>query len=77
SHIFETTTIDVEQRPPREINEFVETGFLEEPSTLELEQENIIVPNHDFIMLQHKFQTMNNYRLQERRTNFDNNGEYS
>ncbi|RIB28718.1 hypothetical protein C2G38_2058560 [Gigaspora rosea] len=66
SNVFDTT-IDIEQQPqPREVNNFVESGFLEEPSTLELEQENIIIPNHDLIMLQHKHQPKNNYKLPER-----------
>ncbi|CAG8788008.1 13999_t:CDS:1 [Gigaspora margarita] len=81
SNVFETTTIDIEQQQqPREVNNFVESGFLEEPSTLELEQENIILPNHDLIMLQHKLQPKNNYKLPERGyfdINIDEIGENS
>ncbi|CAG8496375.1 13402_t:CDS:1 [Dentiscutata heterogama] len=78
SNAFEATTIDIEQQPRED---FVESGFLEEPSTLELEQENIIVPNHDLIILQHKNQANNNnYKLPERSNfdiNFDEIGENS
>ncbi|CAG8804993.1 7845_t:CDS:1, partial [Dentiscutata erythropus] len=80
SNGFETTTTAIEPQP-REVNDFVESGSLDEPSTLELEQENIIVPNHDLIMLQHKNQAKNNnYKLPERSNfdiNFDEIGENS
>ncbi|CAG8718077.1 12435_t:CDS:1, partial [Racocetra fulgida] len=84
SHVFETTIIDIEQQQqPREVNDFVESGFLEEPSTQELEQENIIMPNHDLVMLQYMQQERNNYKPPERRDNFfgvnfdDDGGENS
>ncbi|CAG8442881.1 5208_t:CDS:1 [Cetraspora pellucida] len=84
SHFFETTIIDNnEQQQPGEVNNFVESGFLEEPSTLELEQENIIMPNYDLVMLQYQQQQERNHhnKFQERRDsfdiNFDDGGETS